>query len=80
MSRKDKLIERFSRQPNDFRYNELVRLLGYFGYKELKVGKTSGSRVKFENDKGKSLNVHKPHPRGIMKVYQLKQVKRKLEL
>lgn len=75
VSRKDKLINRFSKQPNDFHYDELVRLLGYFGYYESKMGKTSGSRVKFKNDTGGYFKTHKPHPSGILKAYQIKQVK-----
>lgn len=80
MSKRDKLIERFLRLPKDFHYDEMVRLLGYFDYKEVKKGKTSGSRVKFENkgDEGDSVILHKPHPSGIMKGYQLKQIKEKL--
>jgi len=77
MSKKDKLIERFKKLPKDFHYDEMVRLLGYYDYKEVKKGKTSGSRVKFENEED-SIILHKPHPSGIMKVYMLKQIKEKL--
>jgi len=80
MSKKDKLIQRFLTFPKDFHYDEMVRLLSYFGYKAIKKGKTSGSRVKFRNvDKDDSIILHKPHPSGIMKVYMLKQVREKLE-
>ena len=47
MSTIDKLIERFKAFPADFRFDELVRLLAYFGYEENNKGKTSGSRVAF---------------------------------
>ena len=63
--------------PKDFHYDELVRLLGYYDYKEVKKGKTSGSRVKFDKEED-SIILHKPHPSGIMKVYMLKQIKEKL--
>ena len=66
--------------PNDFHYNEVVKLLGYFNFKEVKKGKTSGSRGKFENDEGVPIMLHKPHPSGIMKKYQLKQIKEVLDL
>ncbi|MCH6199161.1 type II toxin-antitoxin system HicA family toxin [Aquiflexum sp. LQ15W] len=58
----------------------MVTLLGYFGFIEVKIGKTSGSRVKFENSEGTPIMLHKPHPNGIMKKYQLKQLKEILDL
>ena len=80
MSKKEKLITRFLSMPSDFHYDEIVRLLGYFEFEKIKKGKTSGSRVKFVNKDGKSIYMHKPHPSGIMKRYQLKQVKGTLDL
>ena len=80
MSNKEKLIARFLSMPTDFHYDELVKLVGYFGFSEMKKGKTSGSRVKFVNGEGISLIMHKPHPSGILKRYQMKQVKEVLEL
>ncbi len=81
MSKKDKLIIRFRSLPTDFHYDEVVRLLRYFDYKEVKKGKTSGLRVKFmHHDKEDSIILHKPHPSGIMKVYMLKQIREKLGL
>ena len=80
MSNKEKLIARFLSMPTDFHYDDLVKLVGYFGFSEMKKGKTSGSRVKFVNGEGISLIMHKPHPSGILKRYQMKQVKEVLEL
>ena len=80
MSKKDKLIERFLSMPSDFHYDEMLRLLGYFDFEEVKKGKTSGSRVKFVNAEGVSVYMHRPHPSVIMKRYQLKQVKEILGL
>ena len=80
MSKKDKLVERFLRMPKDFHFNEMVNLLAYHGFKLVKKGKTSGSRIKFENTAGVPILLHKPHPKGIMKMYQLKQIKEILEL
>ena len=37
MSQKEKLIERFSNKPKDFTYDELKRLLGYFGNSYIEV-------------------------------------------
>ena len=69
MSKKEKLVARFLSYPNDFHYDEMVRLLGYYSFEEVKKGKTSGSRVKFENSEGTVIILHKPHPSGIMKKY-----------
>lgn len=80
MSKKVKLVSRFLTMPADFHYDETVKLLGYYNYKEVKKGKTSGSRVKFMNPKGVPILLHKPHPSGIMKQYQLKQIKEILRL
>ncbi|MEL7147720.1 MAG: type II toxin-antitoxin system HicA family toxin [Bacteroidota bacterium] len=46
----------------------------------MKKGKTSGSRVKFENEAGVSIMLHKPHPSEIIKKYQMRQIKEVLEL
>jgi hypothetical protein len=75
VSKKEKLIKRFLSMPSDFHFDEMVVLLGYHGFKEVKKGKTSGSRVKFLNEKGIPMMMHKPHPTGILKQYQLKQIK-----
>jgi hypothetical protein len=80
MTKKGKLIARFLSMPSDFHYNEMVRLLKYFDFEKIKKGKTSGSRVKFLNKEGIPIYMHKPHPSGIMKRYQLKQVKKVLGL
>ena len=36
MNRKEKLIVRFLSMPSDFSYEEMVKLLGYFDFKEAK--------------------------------------------
>ncbi|TFG89831.1 MAG: type II toxin-antitoxin system HicA family toxin [Candidatus Atribacteria bacterium] len=80
MNRKEKLIARFLSMPSDLKYDEMVKLLGYFDFEEVKKGKTSGSRVKFMNREGIPIMLHKPHPPCIMKHYQLKQIKEVLGL
>ena len=66
MSTKNKLIERFKRQPKDFTWEELVRLFGIFDFTVDNKGKTSGSRVCFKN--GSYLfYAHKPHPKNVVK-------------
>jgi len=74
MSKSDKLIERLLSNPNDFSFQEMTTLLGKLGYKQLKGGKTGGSRVTFSDDKGDYIRLHKPHPRNILKEYQVKKL------
>jgi len=73
MSRKDKLLKRFLNMPKDFTYDELVRLLAAYNFKEENTGKTSGSAVKFVNDEfpAELIRFHKPHPTNIIKKYVL---------
>jgi hypothetical protein len=80
VSKKEKLLARFLEMPKDFHFDELISLLGYFGYEEVRKGKTAGSRVRFENKEGIPIMLHKPHPSGILKHYQLKQIKELLNL
>lgn len=80
MSKQEKLVACFLQLPKDFHFDEMTKLLGYYGFTAIKKGKTSGSRVKFVNADGVVILLHKPHPSGIMKAYQLKQVKEILEL
>lgn len=80
MSKKDKLIERLRTVPKDFTYEELVSLLKYLGFEEVKSGKTSGSAVKFKNYKtNRIIYLHKPHPSNIVKKYILIYVIEELE-
>lgn len=74
MGTKEKLIERFSRLPSDFTFDELERLLIIFGYERSNKGKTSGSRVIFKDSQRHPIMLHKPHPGNIVKAYALKQV------
>jgi len=71
LSKKDKLARRFLSRPADFTFNELVTLLGSIGYFMETIGKTSGSRVVFSNKNGDYIRLHKPHPRNILKLYQI---------
>lgn len=73
MSKKEKLIARLLERPKDFHYDEAKTLLSYFGFEEGNKGKTSGSRVEFIRGKDTIL-LHKPHPTGELKSYQVKQM------
>lgn len=74
MAKFEKLIAKLISNPVDFTWEELVKLLGYFGFTELKKGKTGGSRRKFVDDKNFMISLHKPHPGSILKHYQIKDV------
>ena len=74
MSKKEKLINRLISRPSDFEFSELITLLGYFDYTVAKSGKTSGSKVTFEDGEGDYLRIHKPHPRKILKHYQIDDI------
>jgi len=80
MGRKDKLIERLKSHPKDFTFEEAETLLGYFGYRRLNKGKTSGSRITFfRDDRSIQISFHKPHPRKELLNYQVKQLLETLE-
>ena len=75
MSQREKLIKRLLNKPVDFTYDELRKLLGKLGYKESQSGKTSGSRVAFFNEKTEHIiRLHKPHPKNVLKQYQVEQL------
>ncbi|WP_071121994.1 type II toxin-antitoxin system HicA family toxin [Prevotellamassilia timonensis] len=73
MGTKDKLIQRFKLQPKDFTWQELVRLFALLGFEVSNKGRTSGSRVIFENG-DMAYMAHKPHPERFIKAYVMKQV------
>jgi hypothetical protein len=74
LSKKDKLLERLLTRPRDFSFDELATLLHGFGYSLSNAGKTSGSRVTFVSDGQDYIRLHKPHPRNILKLYQIDDI------
>lgn len=73
MTKKYKLIARLLSCPKDFTYDEAKSVLSHFGFVEDNKGKTSGSRVMFIKD-ADTILLHKPHPSGELKTYQVKQL------
>lgn len=72
MSRKEKILKRLLSMPKDFSWQELTQLLNSIGYSEIKLGKTSGSRVAFFNENTQHIiRLHKPHPDNNLKNYQI---------
>ena len=74
MSKTDKLIFRLLSIPKDLTSEELTKLLGLFGFVELKKGKTGGSIRKFADQNKNVIILHKPHPGNIVKEYAIKQI------
>lgn len=74
MGTKEKLIARFKTLPTDFTFDEIEKLLSYFGYEKSNKGKTFGSRVIFKNKEKRPIMIHKPHPGNIIKGYAMKQI------
>lgn len=80
MSKIEKQINRLKSKPRDLTYNEIKNLLNNLGFYENNKGKTSGSRVVFINiDLNKYIEIHKPHPRNILKAYQVNSIIKLLE-
>jgi hypothetical protein len=75
MSRHEKLREKLLRLPKNFTYDEMVTLLGGFGYTEVVRRKTSGSAVMFYNKvSNDKIMFHKPHPDKELKRYILELI------
>ncbi|EMI5489658.1 type II toxin-antitoxin system HicA family toxin [Providencia stuartii] len=73
MGKKDKLKARLDSLPKDFTWDELVRILGMYGFS---VINGNGSRRKFYNASlDRVVSFHEPHPQNIVKGYVVKQVK-----
>ena len=75
MAKKLKLVERFLLIPKDLTWEELMTILSFYGYQEIKKGKTGGSRRKFSDDDKNVIGfLHKPHSVNIVKEYAIKQL------
>lgn len=79
MTRREKLISRFYRKPTDFTWEELVSMLSAFGFEQSVGGKTGGSRRRFIHPNGTMINLHEPHPKKVLKRYQIELVLEVLE-
>ena len=79
MSKLEKAIERLKSKPKDFTYDEAKKILNNLGFLEHNKGKTSGSRVAFINKNNVKIDLHKPHPGNILKLYQINKLLNKLK-
>ena len=79
MSKKDKLLIKFLENPprKDLTFKELSTLLLSLNFEKIEG---AGSAVKFYNkEKDLLIDLHKPHPSDILKVYLVKQIQSKLK-
>ena len=79
MSKKEKLIQKFSKKPlrRDITFEEMENLFTLLGYIK-KEGK--GSRIRFSNpETGDIFTTHKPRPGNILKTYVVKEVYEKIK-
>ena len=74
MTKREKLLGRLLSRPTDFTWAELSRALKEFGYEQDNAGKTSGSRARFISSEYPPISLHRPHPKPILKRYQLDEV------
>jgi hypothetical protein len=74
MNKRDKLLEKLLTKPKDFTWHELTKVLAIFGYEQISGGKTGGSRARFIHDDYPPIILHKPHPRPILKRYQIEAI------
>jgi len=79
MSKKDKLLKKFLQIPvlKDLTFQELETLLLSCGFVKIDG---AGSSVKFfHREKDILVNLHKPHPSNILKIYLVKQIQLKIK-
>ena len=79
MSKKNKLRERFYKEPppKDFTWDELETMLVSLGFVKTPG---IGSRVKFIYEPlNFPISIHRPHPQNILKQYSIKQIKEALD-
>ena len=74
MGRKEKLLARLQKRPQDFTWDELTSLLKVLGYEQKKSGKTGGSRRRFVHPTAPTITLHKPHPTRIVKRYVINDI------
>ena len=70
MSKVTKALERLQAKPSDFTWEELRGLMIALGY-ELKTSGGSGRKF-IHGETRATLFLHEPHPRNVLKAYQLR--------
>ncbi len=72
--KRQKLIDKLLTKPTDFTWAELSKVLSGFDYEQISAGKTGGSRTRFVHATLPPILLHKPHPKPILKRYQLEDI------
>lgn len=68
MSRKAKLLQRLSRRPRDFTWDEACSLMNACGFT---LRRKSGSARLFVHSGGTRVRLHEPHPRPALLPYMI---------
>jgi hypothetical protein len=79
MSTKDKLLRKLHDSPHNFAWDDLVSLMKKLGYRQVKSGRTGGSRRRFVHKTYAPISIHEPHPQSILKKYQVDLIVEALE-
>ena len=82
MSKKEKLLNRFLIRPpvKDFTWDDFVTLMKQLDFKLYeKSGGGSHKYFIFNRDENKVIDTYKPHPSGLLKAWQIKEVTDKLK-
>lgn len=80
MTKFDKALNKLFNVQAVLSFQELNQILNGLGYKEMKTGKTSGSRVAFIHVETKHLiRIHKPHPGNELKAYAKRHIIKELQ-
>lgn len=74
MGKNEKLIAKLRQRPRDFTWRKLTSLLKSFGYREVRTGRTGGSRRRFVHPSAATITLHKPHPQNVLKRYAIDQI------
>ena len=73
MSRAEKALARLQSKPKDFKWGEATTILNRYGFKPLNT--CGSSHKKFYNqEKDILINICRPHPRDILRQYQLDEI------
>lgn len=72
MSQSAKLLKKLLGKPKDFTWDELATLLT--GLKFEIINNSGSSRKFYNKDKNAVIFMHQPHPKNVLKTYQILEV------
>ena len=71
MSKIQKLLEKLRNKSVNLSFDEVTKIFKHFGYELDESG--NGSRITFAKG-NKKFKMHKPHPKPILKAYQVNDI------